>query len=63
MKDDAPHGSVFGGYGFFSYVGTRNKPSAGNGTPAARQSSTRPGLRQRLLQLSSGTLLSRRTRS
>ena len=62
MKDDAPHGSVFGGYGFFSYSGTRNNPSAGNGARAARQSSTRPGLRQRLLQLSTSALLSRRTR-
>jgi hypothetical protein len=62
MKEDTPHGSVFGGYGFFSYAGTRNNPSAGNGTPPARQSSTRPTLRQRLLQLSASALLSRWTR-
>jgi hypothetical protein len=62
MKDDAPHGSVFGGYGFFSYGGTRNNPSAGNGTPAARRSSSRLNLRQRLLQLSTSALLARRTR-
>ena len=63
MKDDTPHGSVFGGYGFFSYSGTQNNPSAGNGTPPARQSSTRPSLRQRLLQLSASALLARWTRS
>ena len=63
MKDDAPHGSVFGGYGFFSYAGTRNKPSAGNRTPSDRQSSSRPTLRQRLAQLSASALLARRTRS
>jgi hypothetical protein len=63
MKDDTPHGSVFGGYGFFSYPGTRNNPSAGNGTPPAQRSSTRPSLRQRLLQRSAGALLARWTRS
>ena len=62
MKDDAPHGSVFGGYGFFSYGGTRNTPSAGNGTPAVRRSSNRLNLRQRLLQFSASALLSRRMR-
>jgi hypothetical protein len=63
MKDEAPHGSVFGGYGFFSYSGTRNNPSAGNGQPAARRSSARPSLRERILQLSVSALLARRTRS
>jgi hypothetical protein len=41
MKFDPPHGSVFGGYGFWTYSSTPNsEPSAGNASrpaPAAGQ--------------------------
>jgi hypothetical protein len=60
MKDDMPHGSVFGGYGFFSYAAMRNRPSAGNGSPSSPRSSDRPGLR--LLQRGASALLARWTR-
>lgn len=36
MKFDPPHGSVFGGYGFWTYSATPNsQPSAGNASPPA----------------------------
>jgi hypothetical protein len=36
MKFDPPHGSVFGGYGFWTYSATPNShPSAGNASPHA----------------------------
>jgi hypothetical protein len=43
MKFDTPHGSVFGGYGFWTYSATPDSPpSSGNGnlpTPAAAERS------------------------
>jgi hypothetical protein len=63
MKDDTPHGSVFGGYGFFSYTAMRNRPSAGNNPPPSPRSSGRPGLRLRLLQRGASALLARWTRN
>ncbi len=63
MKDDTPHGSVFGGYGFFSYSGTQNNPSSGNGSRVAPRSSARPSLRQRMLLRSASAWLARWTRS
>jgi hypothetical protein len=36
MKFDPPHGSVFGGYGFWTYSATPNSHSSGgNANPAA----------------------------
>lgn len=63
MKDDTPHGSVFGGYGFFSYSGTQNSPSAGNGSRTAPRSSARPTPRQRMLLRSASAWFARWTRS
>jgi hypothetical protein len=62
MKDDTPHGSVFGGYGFFSYAAMRNRPSAGNSSPPSPRSSDRSGSRLRLLQRGAGALLARWSR-
>lgn len=42
MKFDPPHGSVFGGYGFWTYSATPSShPSAGNASP--RASAAEPG--------------------
>jgi hypothetical protein len=39
MKFDPPHGSVFGGYGFWTYSATPNShTSAGNANPPAQGS-------------------------
>ena len=49
MKHDTPQGSVFGGYGFFSYSALpgRRRPT-GNATPAAARSSANPKRQSRL---------------
>ncbi|HXV06729.1 MAG TPA: hypothetical protein VD791_01770 [Burkholderiales bacterium] len=50
MKFDAPHGSVFGGYGFWSYSAAPNsQPSAGNSGPSAGTSPERGSLSLRWL--------------
>jgi len=44
MKHDFPQGSVFGGYGFFSYSALPDRPrSTGTATPVATRSSSNPG--------------------
>jgi hypothetical protein len=48
MKDDTPHGSVFGGYGFFSYPG-RGTTLRRQRQPRCPAIVRRPGLRQRML--------------
>lgn len=41
MKHDFPQGSVFGGYGFFSYSAMPDRPRpAAAATPAAQRSSS-----------------------
>jgi hypothetical protein len=50
MKFDAPHGSVFGGYGFWSYsAAPTSHPSAGNSSPPAGTSPERGSLSLRRL--------------
>ena len=50
MKFDAPHGSVFGGYGFWTYSAAPNShPSAGNASPPAATSPDRGSLSLRWL--------------
>ena len=63
MKFDAPHGSVFGGYGFWTYSVTPNShPSAGNASPRTATSPDRSSLSLRWL-LDHARRVLRRTRA
>jgi len=63
MKFDAPHGSVFGGYGFWSYSAAPNShPSAGNFSSPAATSPERSALSLRWL-LDHARRMLRRTRA
>jgi hypothetical protein len=63
MKFDAPHGSVFGGYGFWTYSATPNShSSAGNASPPAATSQDRGSLSLRWL-LDHARRVLRRTRA
>jgi hypothetical protein len=62
MKFDAPHGSVFGGYGFWTYSATLNShPSAGNSSRSTETSPERGSLSLRWL-LDHARRMLRRTR-
>jgi hypothetical protein len=58
MKFEPPHGSVFGGYGFWSYSSTSHpQPSAANSSPQAPSENRRSATSLRSLAESASRLL------
>ena len=63
MKFEAPRGSVFGGYGFWTYSSTPDlQPSAGNRHPRAPEPTARSSLSLRAVAQGASRLLTRWTR-